>query len=144
MAVSVTIVGNRDLAGRFTRIVEAQRRGLRKANRETAAEVMRRWRGYTRSSRIARGLKAVGEGDARVVVSVGSEIGFNPVFEEEDTRAHVIKAKNASVLTDGTQFFGPVVNHPGTTGSHAGRRAVRESEPGHRQRITRVLRSEGA
>lgn len=38
------------------------------------------------------------------------------VFVELGTRPHVIRAKNASVLADVEEgeFFGPVVNHPGT------------------------------
>ena len=36
------------------------------------------------------------------------------VFVEYGTDAHVIEAKNASVLTDGKNFFGKKVNHPGS------------------------------
>ena len=43
---------------------------------------------------------------------------------EEDTRPHVIAVQNARVLTNGTEFFGRRVNHPGTRGKHMLRDAL--------------------
>lgn len=142
--LKTTIVGNRDIAGRFTSFVDGRRQASRQANRETAAEVIRRWRQYTRSRRIARNLQAISQGDARIVISVDSSIGFNPVFEEYDTRPHIIEVRDKQVLTDGTNFFGRRVKHPGTTGSHAGRRAVREARVSHKQRVAAVWNGGGA
>lgn len=33
---------------------------------------------------------------------------------EQGTAPHTIRVRNARVLTDGAQFFGTQVNHPGT------------------------------
>lgn len=37
------------------------------------------------------------------------------LFNDRGTKPHKIRVKNASVLTDGTTFFGKEVNHPGST-----------------------------
>ncbi len=52
----------------------------------------------------------------RIVVEVtDSEAAEYGLFNDTGTRPHVIEARNASVLTDGTTFFGKRVNHPGST-----------------------------
>lgn len=43
------------------------------------------------------------------------DLGFGYEFlVANGTRPHVITAKNAKVLTNGSKFFGKKVNHPGT------------------------------
>lgn len=49
--------------------------------------------------------------------AVGSD-SLMSVFMEVGTKAHVIKVKNATVLTDRVDFFGKEVNHPGFKGTH--------------------------
>lgn len=44
------------------------------------------------------------------------------------TRPHIIAVKKAKVLTDGVNFFGKVVNHPGTKANKWLDRATRETE----------------
>ena len=44
------------------------------------------------------------------------------------TRPHIIAVKSAKVLTDGVNFFGKVVNHPGTKANKWLDRATRETE----------------
>jgi hypothetical protein len=48
------------------------------------------------------------------VALVGTVIEYGPDIEW-GTGPHIIRAKNAKVLTDGKSFFGKEVNHPGTT-----------------------------
>jgi hypothetical protein len=143
MAVQVTIIGNRDLSGRFVKVTSDIRKGLRRATYQTAFDVVRRWEGLTRSRRIARGLRVRRRGDARAEVYVTSAIGFPPEVEEFDTRPHLIVPRRAKVLrfvaSDGAVVFTRRVRHPGTRGSHAGRRSLEQAAPGHRRRIARVL-----
>jgi len=47
-------------------------------------------------------------------------------YVHEGTKPHIIRVKNASVLTDGTTFFGPVVRHPGTRPNPFLSRALQE------------------
>lgn len=46
------------------------------------------------------------------------------VFTELPTRPHEIRVVEASVLTNGSEFFGRKVQHPGTKGSFALTRAL--------------------
>jgi hypothetical protein len=51
--------------------------------------------------------------DSKLEAVVYSTSGYGG-YLEIGTAPHVIRVRNASVLTDGTSFFGKEVNHPGT------------------------------
>lgn len=46
-------------------------------------------------------------------------------YVSKGTRPHIIRVKNARVLTDGVRFFGTKVNHPGTRPNNYLERALR-------------------
>ena len=50
-----------------------------------------------------------------IVEVTDSEAARYGLFNDTGTKAHTITARNASVLTNGTDFFGKTVNHPGST-----------------------------
>lgn len=51
--------------------------------------------------------------DFGLTAIVGSDAD-HALFIEKGTKAHEIRVRTASVLSDGVDFFGKVVNHPGT------------------------------
>lgn len=61
-------------------------------------------------------------------------------FVEWGSRPHQIKAKNAKVLTDGTNFFGKVVNHPGTKAQPFLFPAFQQEEGEYKRRLMQELR----
>ena len=60
---------------------------------------------------------------------------------EYGTRPHVITAKNARVLTDGKNFFGKTVNHPGTKAQPYLRPALLENKTKILRLWRRIFRS---
>ena len=163
--ISVTVKGT-SISASLKSETEAMRRRLARVPRRTCQQAIGpRWARGTRSRRIASRMTTRDEGTNRAVISVDSSIGFNPIWEEEDTRPHIIRPRadrgQASVIATrrargtvkqgnahlafeigGKLIFAKEVRHPGTKGSHALRRAVRESEADFRRFITEAIRGE--
>lgn len=69
-------------------------------------------------------------------VRVSSDLAY-AAHVEFGTRPHKIRVKNASVLTDGVNFFGTEVNHPGTTAQPM----LRPSVDGGKDQFVRDLKT---
>ena len=65
---------------------------------------------------------------------VGTNVDYAP-HVEFGTRPHVIKVKNAKILSDGVSFFGKEVNHPGT----AAQPFLRPAADKNRARVAREI-----
>lgn len=95
----------RSMETKVRRIVSAARR---RAPRKTG-----RLRASIRMDRRTSGGQFASRGQEITSYEVSANTPYAG-FVHGGTRPHVIRIRNASVLTDGTNFFGPVVNHPGT------------------------------
>ena len=144
MAVRTRIVGNRDLGGRFARLVGRRRQAARAFARNHAEDVAARWAGATRSSRLADAItvREVQPGHY-VVEATSAAVGFDPALVEYDTQPHTIApAQEHGLLVfekDGrTEFVKGSVNHPGTTGDHALRSAVEQGRSAYREGLKRI------
>ena len=138
MAVQFTIRG-RNLHGRVREKVREKRGRLDREMRSVGRSIVRGYRRRTRSRRLARAVRLEKDayGHYRVIVPARWA-----VFEEEDTRAHLITPKKKKVLrfdSGGQRVFTRVVRHPGTRGSHALRESVRANRRVARGRIRTVL-----
>lgn len=111
--LGAVIAGKGDRLGSVPRRVGLQLRGI--------------WGRRTRSSRIRRNIRVEPTAKGVEVFVDPADIGFNPLFEEDDTRPHLILPRQRKVLRwigpDGEPVFRPRANHRGTKGSHALRQA---------------------
>lgn len=118
----------------LTRKQERAREGLRRV----ALQVRGIWGRRTRSSRIRRNIRIEPTAKGFEIFVDPADIGFNPLFEEDDTRPHLILPRQRKVLRwigpDGEPVFRPRANHRGTKGSHGRRQAALLA--------TRILKSE--
>lgn len=129
MKMSVEIKSNLNFAGASAQIVEAARLGLRDTVVNVTNDAVKgspKKTGHNARSIAAEvsGMGVVasgGEGgvervvdDKKIEGAVYSTSGYGGHLET-GTKPHIIEAKNASVLTDGKNFFGKIVHHPGTT-----------------------------
>lgn len=123
MAVKTTIVGNRDLSGRFARVVGSRLQRAQRFARGQAEQVSSDWAARTRSSRVAAAITIrEGQPSHYVVEATAADVGFNPAFVERDTRPHRIEPtkEHGFLANPETGFFTKGgVNHPGTTGDHS-------------------------
>lgn len=71
---------------------------------------------------------------------IGTNVTYAPVVEF-GSRAHEIRIKNKSVLTNGKVFFGKSVNHPGTKPQPFLYPAYEKGKKNMISRLTRLLRS---
>lgn len=59
---------------------------------------------------------------------------------ETGTRPHKIVAINSRVLTDGENFFGKEVNHPGTPAYNFYRNALNNNKTNYKRKISRAVK----
>ena len=59
---------------------------------------------------------------------------------ETGTRPHKIVAVNARVLTDGENFFGKEVNHPGTKAYNFYQNALNKNKTNYKNRISKAVK----
>jgi hypothetical protein len=71
------------------------------------------------------------------VIEVSNETEYGP-YIEYGTKPHTITAKNAKVLTDGSNFFGQSVQHPGTAPKPMLAPAVAAVEPKLEEALRRL------
>lgn len=146
----VSAVTTGSLVTPFDIVLKVERGEYQGVVKGNLRRIRRLWRRNVRrrSGRLAR--------HGRIEIASGGMSGrliidpphMDPIWEEEDTRPHTIRAKPGKVLSwvgaDGQRRFAREVHHPGTRGSHALRRAVnitRQLLPGDIRRVTQKIRT---
>ncbi len=144
MGIQTTIVGNRDQAGRFTRLLGARRARATAFAERTAGRLAVDWSSTTRSKRVASAIRVVRVTSTSFRVEARTaDVGFNPAFVEHDTRPHVIRPTRGHGLLvfpmNGGLFFNKgSVNHPGTKGDRSLRRARARAAAPYREGLRRI------
>ena len=69
----------------------------------------------------------------------GKEYNLGQLLET-GTRPHKIIAVNSKVLTDGENFFGKEVNHPGTKATNFYRNALNRNKTNYKNKISKAIK----
>lgn len=77
--------------------------------------------------------------DLTVTSLEGSNYNLGQLLET-GTRPHKIVAINSRVLTDGENFFGKEVNHPGTRAYNFYRNALNNNKTNYKRKISRAVK----
>lgn len=130
-----------------TRAAAILRKHMRRSVRqiqELKADARRDYARATISKRLRprRGMAAVLVGPENKVQTSGNNWGNLANIFEGGAAAHTIEARPGRLLTDGSEVFGRVVNHPGITGRESLRRGFEAGAPEASREALRVAWAE--
>lgn len=115
MKVDIEIRGIKTALKNFKKFNDEQKKGVKQSVAAAALDIQ------LEAKKLAPVKDSVLKNSINVEISedgLTGEIGSNVHYAtdvEYGTVPHVIRATNAKVLSDGTNFFGTEVNHPGTS-----------------------------
>lgn len=107
------------------RSMETKVRRITSAARRLAPKRTGRLRASIRMDRRSAGGQYAAQGTPIAAYEVSANTPYAG-YVHEGTRPHIIRVKRATVLTDGKNFFGPIVRHPGTKPNPFLTRAIEE------------------